>query len=164
MALTLFAFNCYQICDCCRRCCCCSWSWVEGGSNNTLLPPQNGCLLVYGSLLSSSGCIIHERGGVCGACPMPSTANKDKKSEKNKYAHMRTTRRGRTRAGAKGFGSLLNCVATHLFRAYMTQLSSRTTTTTTSTTAATTREAHASSVSVMFIKLNLYLHFKQYAN
>lgn len=78
---------------------------------------------------------------------------------------MRTTRRGRTRAGAKGFGSLLNCVAPHLFRAYMTQLSSRTTTTTTtSTTAATTREAHASSVSVMFIKLNLYLHFKQYAN
>lgn len=73
---------------------------------------------------------------------------------------MRTTRRGRTRAGAKGFGSLLNCVAPHLFRAYMTQLSS----TTTSTAAATTREAHASSVSVMFIKLNLYLHFKQYAN
>lgn len=81
-----------------------------------------------------------------------------KKSEKNKYAHMRMTRRGRTRAGAKGFGSLLNCVAPHLLRAYMTQLSSRT------TTAATTREAHASSASVMFIKSNLYLHFKQYAN
>lgn len=55
-----------------------------------LVTPTKWFLFVYGSVLSPSGCIIHERGGVCGACPMPRTASEKKNgSEKNKNAHMR---------------------------------------------------------------------------